>query len=108
MYAIGYVIYGAPITDAVEKVAEDRDEELDEEDGGFFTTFYNGGGSHTSGYIGIELASFDECTNIVFNDINKKPTDRQEGTVFKQIQGLPEDYRKVLPEIKRWIVWGTS
>jgi hypothetical protein len=108
MYTIGHVIYGAPITKEIEEVAEQRDEEVSEYDGGYFETFYHGGASKEQGYIGIELKEFDECEDLLFSELDIEPTDEQRQEVVDKIGTLPEEYRKVLKPIDRYIVWSSS
>lgn len=108
MYSIGTVIYGIPITEDITKVASDRDEELDKEDGGYFTTLYHGGSYHEVGYLGIELASFDECADFKLEDIIRAPTDEQTMEVVKAFNELPIEYKDVAPDIAVWVVFSTS
>jgi hypothetical protein len=107
MYTIGHVIYGAPVNKDIQKVAENRDEELDSEDGGYFTDLYNGGGG-PSGFIGVELASFDECDAFLLSDITQDLTIEQSAETAEKLSNLPLDYRMVLPPVGIWVVWSTS
>jgi hypothetical protein len=107
MYSIGHVIFGAPVTELIEKIAEERDEEIDSEDGGYFIDQYNGGGG-PSGYIGVELASFDCCDSFLFDKINVEPTTTQSLETLNKVEALPADYRNVLPDIGIWVVWSSS
>lgn len=107
MYVIGHVIYGAPVTQEVTDLAESRNESLDEEEDGYFAMFYHGGGE-PAGYIGIELTSFDECGDLTFTSIDRKPSDAQIERAEKKIVQLPREYQDALPKTQRWIVWSTS
>jgi len=107
MYTIGHMIYGAPITKEICALAEERDEEIDVHDGGYFTDLYNGGGE-PAGYIGIELTTFDECSPVNCKGFSDHLTSFQVAEVTRLLDTLPKPYRDILPDIGRWIVWGTS
>ena len=108
MYSIGHVIYGIPITDEISQLAQQRDEELAEEDGGWFETLYHGGSYREVGYLGVELATFDECKDFPLHDVVKDVTDEQEAEVVKAFNKLPMEYKEIAPAIDTWVVFSTS
>lgn len=108
MYVVGNIIWGIPITDDIVEVAADRDEELDEEFGGYFHTVYHGGGDGNNGYLGARLATFDACEDFILDDIIVEPTADQKIEVQALFDNLPKDYKDVAPKIGRWIVWASS
>jgi len=109
MYAIGHVIYGIPLTKEIEKVCEKTlGVEVGEEDGGFFTTHYSGHVAPDAGFCGVELATFDECSNFPLSKITKTPTRAEKVKAVAKIAALPKEIKRIMPQIGAWVVWSTS
>jgi hypothetical protein len=108
MYSIADVIYGIPITDKISELANKREEELDVDDGGWFHCLYHGGSYREVGYLGVTLASFDECSDFKLETIIKEPTEEQAAEVLKAFNALPIEYREIAPDIAVWVVFSTS
>lgn len=107
MYTIGHLIYGIPVTEDIMQVCMERDEELGEEDGGYFVDLYNGGGA-PSGYLGVELTCFDECESVLLSDLLTDLTLEQSSKAIKAFEKLPIEYKRVAKPIALWIIWSTS
>lgn len=108
MYAIGHLIYGAPLTDELLKALEEAEIYADDWELGF-TELYSGANA-PAGYFGKELLEFDECEEILhFSKFEKAKADF---TGYAEIQSLydalPEKVKKAIQPLDFYITWSTS
>ena len=126
MYAIGNVIYGVPITEAMQKWFDGHADELgvgEWSDLGFEMS-YSGNAEIEPGWLGVSLGGIDECehvrivpgtdtTGLQMQSLGEQPFDIlpssvQVVDVYEKVKELPEDLKKVCPEVGTYIVWSTS
>jgi len=116
-YAIAYICLGVNLTDdgSREPFWNALPEEIclsDLEDDGLLEGRYSGSGECPR-FVGVELASFDECTDniqVIRDAVNAVPTREQWAAARDKIAALPKELRGLLPswDPEVFIVWGTS
>lgn len=113
MYAIGYIIYGVPYSEDIDKLFdsdlenEEGIEEVCPEDLGF-EFVYSGNGYIRPGWCGVRLDTIDECGTQRVKDLILSPTEEQKQRALAKIADLPENIRKLCDEVDTYIIWGTS
>lgn len=105
-YAIGYIVYGFPVTkelnDAYQKMGEDWTE-LDA-----FESRYSGSTKITPGWCGVLLGAIDEGGNVRVSELKLTPTAEQKAAAEAKFALLPKRIRNLCPPMDTYIVWGSS
>ena len=97
-YCIITVIYGVPLTEEAIEIIKGPPEERESDDDDVsycaeilgFTIQYSGNTSQVPGYCGVELCTFDECTDgIPLSALKLKPNKEQRAQASLLIRKIP-------------------
>lgn len=135
MYAIGYIVYGVPLSEnfcqkfkgltlvdlpeihsefTAKEINDNKikyDTLLEVVSEMFFETVYSGSGFMDCGpgWCGVQVGEFDEAQeNILLSSLTPQITSVQKAEALAKIAKLPAAVRAILPEPDVYIVWGTS
>tara|TARA_R110000824_G_scaffold38165_9_gene116897 strand:- start:597 stop:941 length:345 start_codon:yes stop_codon:yes gene_type:complete len=114
VYSIGYVIYGFPLTEEIDKELSRLEgksdsgwhDSNDRECG--FTTTYDGSSPKRQGWVGVVLTSFDAMGELPMSDVSKCPSHAQKVIVQRRIDALLPSLKKLVDIPGVYVVFGTS
>ena len=87
MYAIGYIVFGIPLNEEIEKELD----KLGYDPDSFFETVYHGSAPSTQGWCGVHLCRFNECDDFKVSSLKLVPTEEQKKDALARIEELPEE-----------------
>jgi len=105
-YSMVSVVIGTYINQAVNDELESMG--IEAEDAGF-EVLYSGGANIQPGYCGVEIYSFDECTDALkVSDIKLHPNSNQMAEATKLFNALDPKVKAVAPPLDVYFVFHTS
>lgn len=105
-YAIGYIVYGFPVTEELNNAYEEMDEDWTELDA--FEHRYSGSASIRPGWCGVLLCTIDECNDVLVSNLKLTPTAEQKTKAEAKFALLPKNIQAMCPPMDTYIIWGSS